>query len=104
MTIDIRNIKAYVINLDKNIEKYKKIIQTPVKVSFFNGSSNCKKTDNLEDFSDNKKYEILDEFYDIAKKYIQIKSYKKETQQKYICHCGNQNNYTETQNKIICNR
>ena len=103
---DIENdilMAEYICTSTPILEKYKKIIQTPVKVSFFNGSSNCKKTDNLEDFSDNKKYEILDEFYDIAKKYIQIKSYKKETQQKYICHCGNQNNYTETQNKIICN-
>jgi|LakMenEpi03Aug12_release.lakeMendotaPanAssembly.Ray.scaffolds.fasta_scaffold320222_1 hypothetical protein len=82
------------------LEKYKKLIQTPVKVSFFNTSN---KKENTINNMENDKYELLDEFYDIARKYIHIKSYKKETTQKYICCCGNQNNYTETHNKIICN-
>ena len=87
------------------VEKYKKIIHTPVKVSFFNTSRKDTFL-NIQYSRDNveyEKYEILDEYYDIAKKYIQIKSYKKETPQRYICDCGNQYNYTETQNKIICN-
>lgn len=83
------------------LEKYKKMIQIPVKVSFFNTTK--KETLSPRDDFENKKCELMDEFYDIAKKYIQIKSYKKEISQKYICECGNQNNYTETQNKIICN-
>lgn len=84
------------------LEKYKKIIQTPVKVSFFNTSKKDENNLSRNDF-ENKKIELMDEFYDIAKKYIQIKSYKKEISQRYICDCGNQSNYTETQNKIICN-
>lgn len=84
------------------LEKYKKIIQTPVKVSFFNTSKKDENHLSRNDF-ENKKIELMDEFYDIAKKYIQIKSYKKEISQRYICDCGNQSNYTETQNKIICN-
>ena len=95
----------YIYSTTPIIEKYKKMILTPVKVSFFNSGKN----ENLYDISlsketfENEKYEILDEYYDIAKKYIQIKSYKKETPQKYICDCGNKYNYTETQNKIVCN-
>ena len=83
------------------LEKYKKMIQIPVKVSFFNTTK--KETLSPRDDFENKKCELMDEFYDIAKKYIQIKSYKKEISQRYICDCGNQSNYTETQNKIICN-
>ena len=107
---DIENdipMAEYICTTTPIIEKYRKMIQTPVKVSFFNTSSNRK--DNLincnfsKDNIENEKYELLDEYYDIAKKYIQIKSYKKETTQRYICHCGNQYNYTESQNKIICN-
>jgi len=78
------------------LEKYKKLIYTPVKVSFFNNS-------NIKNINDYEKNEIIEEFYEIAKKYIPIKIYKKETPERYICNCGNQSNYTETQNKIICN-
>ena len=74
----------------------KKIIYTPVKVSFFNNLNN-------KNINDCEKNEIIEEFYEIAKKYIPIKIYKKETPERYVCNCGNQNNYTETQNKIICN-
>ena len=77
------------------LEKYKKIIQIPIKVSFF---SNNKK---IQDESE--KQEVVEKFYEIAKKYFPVKTYKKEIIQRYICACGNQNNYTETQNKIICN-
>ena len=95
----------YIYTTSPIVEKYKKIIHTPVKVSFFN-TSRKDTFSNIQYSRDNieyEKYEILDEYYDIAKKYIQIKSYKKETPQRYICDCGNQYNYTETQNKIICN-
>jgi hypothetical protein len=78
------------------LEKYKKLIYTPVKVSFFNNS-------NIKNINDSDKNEIIEEFYEIAKKYIPIKIYKKETPERYLCNCGNQNNYTESQNKIICN-
>jgi hypothetical protein len=78
------------------LEKYKKIIYTPVKVSFFNNLNN-------KNINDCEKNEIIEEFYEIAKKYIPIKIYKKETPERYVCNCGNQNNYTESQNKIICN-
>lgn len=78
------------------LEKYKKLIYTPVKVSFFNNS-------NIKNINDSDKNEIIEEFYEIAKKYIPIKIYKKETPERYVCNCGNQNNYTESQNKIICN-
>ena len=85
------------------IEKYKKMILTPVKLSFFNSKENIVNVQYSKENIENEKYEILDEYYDIAKKYIQIKSYKKETPQKYICNCGNLYNYTKIQNKIICN-
>lgn len=101
---DIENeipLAEYIYTSSPIIEKYKKMIHTPIKVSFFNrdvSNIQCSR-ENVE----NEKYEILDEYYDIAKKYVQIKSYKKETSQRYICDCGNLNNYTESHNKIICN-
>jgi hypothetical protein len=106
---DIENditISEYIYTTSPIIEKYKKLIQTPMKVSFFitnNRKDTSFSTSQQKNLYENELYEILDEFYDIARKYIQIKSYKKETTQRYICDCGNQYNYTETQNKIICN-
>ena len=102
---DIENdiqISEYIYLSASIIEKYKKIIQTPIKVSFFKNTPIDKINTNQQN-DEIKKYEILDEFYDVAKKYIQLKTYKKETQLKYLCECGNQYNYTEVQNKIICN-
>jgi hypothetical protein len=96
----------YIYTVTPIIEKYKKIIQTPVKVSFFNTMNKKEQSVNTiisKNMYDNQKYELMDEFYDIAKKYIHIKSYKKETTQKYVCECGNQYNYIENNNKIICN-
>jgi len=103
---DIENeipLAEYIYTTTPIIEKYKKMIHTPVKVSFFNRKDNITNIQYSKEYVENEKYEILDEYCDIAKKYILIKSYKKETSQRYICHCGNLNNYTESQNKIICN-
>jgi len=96
---DIENdilMPEYICISSQILEKYKKIIYTPVKVSFFNNLNN-------KNINDCEKNEIIEEFYEIAKKYIPIKIYKKETPERYLCNCGNQNNYTESQNKIICN-
>uniref|UniRef100_A0A6C0I7M1 Uncharacterized protein n=1 Tax=viral metagenome TaxID=1070528 RepID=A0A6C0I7M1_9ZZZZ len=96
----------YIYTVTPIIEKYKKMIQTPVKVSFFNTMNKKEQSVNTiisKNIYENEKYELMDEFYDIAKKYINIKSYKKETTQKYVCECGNQYNYIENNNKIICN-
>lgn len=96
---DIENdilMAEYICTSTPILEKYKKLIYTPVKVSFFSNS-------NIKNINDYEKNEIIEEFYEIAKKYIPIKIYKKETPERYFCNCGNQNNYTETQNKIICN-
>ena len=101
---DIENdisITEYICLSTPILDKFKKLIHIPMKVTFFNTSHEKNNTDNS--ILENKKHEILDEFYEIAKKYIPIKSYKKETSQKYICNCGNKTNYTEKQNKIICN-
>lgn len=103
---DIENdipLAEYIYTTTPIIEKYKKMIHTPVKVSFFNRKDNIANIQYSKENIENEKYEILDEYYDIAKKYIQIKSYKKETPQRYICDCGNLNNYSESHNKIICN-
>jgi hypothetical protein len=103
---DIENdipMAEYIYITSPIIEKYKKMIHTPVKLSFFNRKENIANFQYSKENIENEKYEILDEYYDIAKKYITIKSYKKETPQKYICECGNLYNYTEIQNKIICN-
>jgi hypothetical protein len=101
---DIENdisITEYICLSAPILDKFKKLIHIPMKVTFFNTSHEKNNIDNS--ILENKKHEILDEFYEIAKKYIPVKSYKKEILQKYICQCGNKTNYIEKQNKIICN-
>lgn len=98
------------------LTRYKKLISTPVKLSFFNGPKTSSKLpirkNSIENSNDNnisktndkkEKQEIIDEFLTIAKNYISINTYKEEISQQYYCDCGNFNNCIEIQNKIICN-
>lgn len=93
------------------LTKYKKLINTPVRLSFFNGRNKFNGqsvSDNLNTQKNSKneekeKQDIIDEFLAIAKNYIPINTYKEETSQQYYCECGNFNNCIELQNKIICN-
>jgi len=88
------------------LTRYKKLINTPVRLSFFNGISKNENSNIQKKYSKNDekdKQDIIDEFLTIAKNYISINTYKEETSQQYYCDCGNFNNCTEFQNKIICN-
>ena len=109
------------------LTRYKKLINTPVKLSFFNGHVSTKNLNknigiNLPDEQsghkgqtrtlvqkflktndEKEKQDIIDEFLVVAKNYISINTYKEETSQQYYCDCGNFTNCTEIQNKIICN-
>lgn len=94
------------------LTKYKKLINTPVRLSFFNGRSpfngqsiydNLNTQKNSKINEEKEKQDIIDEFLTIAKNYIPINTYKEETSQQYYCECGSFNNCIELQNKIICN-
>lgn len=89
-------IAEYVCLANPVLEKYKKLIQTPMKIDFF------KSQKMLSDNSEKEKQEIIDKFLDIAKKYVPIRTYKREKSEKYSCHCGNISRFIEQQNKIIC--
>ena len=89
-------IAEYVCLANPILEQYKKLIQTPIKIDFFKSQ----KIQN--DNSEKEKQEIIEQFLDIAKKYVAIRTYKKEKSEKYSCHCGNVSRFIEQQNKIIC--
>ncbi len=79
------------------INEYTNLLSIPVNVSFF--SKKGKKEDNNEN---NKKEDLLDKFLLIAKKYIPIKTYKKEVKKKLTCECGNNSVFTHTENIVTC--
>ena len=76
------------------INEYMKVLEVPVNISFF-GKKNIKPDSS-------KKEVLLERFLDIAKKYIPIKTYKKEVVKKQICDCGNTTDFNYTDNTITC--
>ena len=86
----------YICISQKIIHEYMKIIIVPMNVSFFGGKSNSSSQDN------NIKESLLEKFLDIAKKYIPIKTFKKEVQKKHSCVCGNTLEFTQSENTITC--
>ncbi|MDD4930657.1 MAG: hypothetical protein PHG66_00690 [Candidatus Colwellbacteria bacterium] len=86
----------YICISQKIIGEYMKLIVVPMNVSFFGGKSSVSNVDNA------KKENLLEKFLDVAKKYIPIKTFKKEVQRKHSCICGNTTEFTQTDNTITC--
>lgn len=98
--IDIENnnmLAEYVCISQKIISEYLQLIMVPVKVSFFSKSK-----ENTE--TDEKKGDLLDQFLEIAKKYVPIRAHKKESIRKISCTCGNNNSneFKQTEDFLIC--
>lgn len=87
----------YICISQKIIGEYMKLIVVPMNVSFFGGKSSVSNVDTA------KKENLLEKFLDVAKKYIPIKTFKKEVQRKHSCVCGNSTEFTQTENSITCN-
>lgn len=85
----------YICISQKIITEYMQLLMIPKNISFFGKK---KETSETEDKKDN----LLDKFLDIAKKYIPIKTYKKEIQNKLSCECGNTTDFTHLENTITC--
>lgn len=86
----------YVCVTQKIISEYMELLNVPKNVSFF------KKTNNHTE-NDDKKEILLEQFLEIAKNYIPIRNYKKETQKKIICEdCNNFTDFIYTENTITC--
>jgi len=95
--IETNNMFAeYICISQKIIGEYMKLIVVPMNVSFFGGKSSVSNVDNT------KKENLLEKFLDVAKKYIPIKTFKKEVQRKHSCVCGNVTEFTQTDNTITC--
>lgn len=95
--IETNNMFAeYICISQKIIAEYLQLIMVPVKVSFF---SKVKEDDTSE-----QKVDLLDKFLDIAKKYVPIKTYKKEIVKKLSCECGNNNpnEFHQTDDTLTC--
>lgn len=94
--IETNNMFAeYVCISHKIISEYMQLLMVPVNISFFG-----KKKENV-DMCDRKE-SLLEKFLDIAKKYIPIKTYKREIKKKLVCDCGNAVDFTHTENTITC--
>lgn len=85
----------YICITQKIIDEYMKLLTIPVNISFF-------KKNNENSEIEEKKECLLDQFLNIAKKYISIKTFKRETVRKVSCECGNNNDFTHTENTITC--
>ena len=85
----------YICISQKIISEYMQLLLVPVNISFFG-----KKKESSD--VDEKKEDLLEKFLDIAKKYIPIKTYKKEIKKKTSCECGNSSDFTYTENTITC--
>ncbi len=95
--IETNNMFAeYICISQKIITEYLQLVMVPVKVSFFSKV----KDDNTSE----QKGDLLDKFLDIAKKYVPIKTYKKETAKKLSCCCGNNNpnEFQQTDDTLTC--
>jgi hypothetical protein len=87
-------LSEYIALSHQIVEDYSKLILVPENVSFF-----AKPVINKDDKS---KDLLIERFLEVAKKYIPIKSYRVETTSKPSCECGNSNDFTQTENSIIC--
>lgn len=85
----------YICISQKIINEYMQLLMVPVNISFFG-----KKKESSE--TDDKKEDLLEKFLDIAKKYIPIKTYKKESHKKLSCECGNTSDFTHSENTVTC--
>lgn len=84
----------YLVNTVNLIEKYKKILQTPIKVSF----TTRKSSNNKE------KKNIISSYINIAKKYTDINYNNKKENKRIVCNnCSNKNTFDVIDNSIyIC--
>lgn len=86
----------YLCETQKIISDYMKILEVPVNISFFSS----KKQKSSEE--DTKKEELLQKFLLIAKKYIDIKNFKKEKKKNIECECGNNSQFVFSENCLTC--
>ncbi len=87
----------YICISHKIIDEYLELLKIPSDVNFF--------VKTKEDNKDDKKEVLLEDFLDIAKKYISdIKPYKKQENKKFSCNCGNINEFVYTENTITCEK
>lgn len=94
--IETNNMFAeYICISQKIINEYMKMIIKPMSISFFGGK-------NISNIDTVKKENLLEKFLDVARNYIPIKTFKKEVQKKYTCSCGNNTEFTQTDNTITC--
>ena len=89
-----KELNFYILKSLPLIEKYKKILNTPVKLNFMG-----KKTKNSKE-----KNKLIQEFLKIASSYIRIEKCKKQKKLKIKCHnCSNTKNFDIIDNSIyIC--
>ena len=87
-------LNFYIAETAQLLNKYKKILQTPVKVSFTG-----KKNKN-----NNEKTKIVTDFLNIAKKYINIKNILSKKNYKIVCdNCDNKQHFDIIDNSVyIC--
>lgn len=88
-------LSEYICISQKIISEYMKILSVPVNISFFG------KRNESETATTNQKDNLLSKFLEIAKKYIPIKTYKKETNKKVVCECGS-NEFSYSENTMTC--
>lgn len=89
-------LAEYVCKSHRIIEEYRKMLEVPVSVSFI------RKT--RDDSQDARKQQLLDEFLAIASEYIPIKNWKRERINTIGCECGNNTDFTYTENTITCEK
>jgi hypothetical protein len=89
----------YIYMSEKIISEYITLSSVPKNVSsFFTTKSSSSTTAS----ADVKYEEIISQFMELAKKYIPIKTYKKEVIKKPVCGCGNTKDFTYTDNTVTC--
>jgi hypothetical protein len=101
LTEKIKNLETnnmfteYICISQKIISEYMQLLTVPVNISFFGKKKETSETEE-------KKENLLEKFLDVAKNYIPIRTYKKETKRKISCDCGNSTDFTHTENTITC--
>ncbi len=104
---DIANLTQTILDVENNtllaeyiyltsaiVDEYKKLNFIPVTVSFFNNA--------MSDPNEDRKNVLINQFINIASKYIDIPTYKKETIEKFSCSCGNTGDFSQNCNSIKC--
>lgn len=87
-------LAEYLCMSEKLISEHLNLSQLPIKMSFFGKEIKSETVKKSE--------KIINEFIEIAKKYITVKTYKKEEIKKFICECGNFTDFINTENTITC--